>query len=114
MLNGKYWWWIGVGLALLHQCFQYILGIQVSIIDAYLDPLLFFPVVMGGMLWERRWLYRADFTFSKMSCFIYFIVLVILVEGLFPLWNDRFIYDPWDVVAYAVGMLFFMRVINKH
>lgn len=114
MLKGKHWWWICVGLALLHQCFQYILGIQISIIDAYLDPFLFFPVVMGGMLWERRWLYRPEYTFSKILCIVYFIVLVLLVECLFPLLNHRFIYDPIDFIAYALGMLFFMCVINKH
>lgn len=106
-------WIFAVTVALSHQFFQYVLGIQISIIDAYLDPLLFFPVVMGGMLWERKWWYKPDFTFSKILCLFYFVVISILVEVGFPLLNNRFVYDPMDFVLYAIGMLFFVLKMNK-
>lgn len=58
-------WFLGaVGLALIHQILQEILGVHVPIVDSYLDPLLFLPILLQLILLERR------FVFGKGSQYV--------------------------------------------
>lgn len=98
--------YICVGLFLLHQVLQKGLHVQLPLPDAYLDPLLCVPILLGLVSVERGLLFqRAHISLLEV---IFFVVLCsALFELGFPRWSPAFTYDAWDVLAYAAGGVLF-------
>ncbi len=46
-----------------------------------------------------------------MVAVIYYIVIF---EGLLPYWSNTYIRDPWDVLFYLFGAIWFYFLINKN
>lgn len=113
-MNKHFWCWFACCIcAILHQIVQYILKVHVPFVDGYLDPFLFYPVVLGAILLERKWWFGKHYILSRKQILIYFIILTIIVEVIFPYLDSRFIFDYWDIIPYFLGVLFFERVLNK-
>jgi hypothetical protein len=109
-------WFIGMLLLFsIHQVMQKVLGINILLLDSYLDPLLFMPILLHLMLWERR------FLFGKGSCYILswkriiciLVFVSVFCEFLFSYWSDSFTRDYWDIFCYAIGALLFGIYLNK-
>lgn len=99
-------WFLGaVGLALIHQILQKILGIHVPIVDSYLDPLLFLPILLQLILLERRFVFGkgSQYALSWYHIFGVVVLVSVLVELLFPVWNPLLTADYKDVICYLIG-----------
>lgn len=109
-------WFIGVLLLFsMHQIMQKVLGINMLLLDSFLDPLLFMPILLHLMLWERRFLFGkgSHYILSRQRIVCIWLFVSVLCELLFPYWSDRFTMDYWDVLCYGIGALLFRIYLNK-
>ena len=114
--------WIGcISLFLAHQISQKLLALQCPFLDSYLDPFLSIPILLGGILLERRFFlskyYSAKekvlYQFSIFEIVILSTFFALLFEVGFPCWSENFTYDSFDFFAYFFGSLVFYFFINK-
>ena len=97
-------------LFLVHQLTQY-LHFNNELLDAYLDPFLFFPLVMyAAKRWNR--FYNRSYKVSWPLAFLSYIWMAVLFEVIFPQLSPRFEGDVFDLIAYALGLLLFMYKMN--
>jgi len=109
-------WFLGaVTLVAIHQIMQKVLNWNFSLIDAYLDPLLFMPILLHLILWERRFIFKkgTHYILPWIQILALFIFVSVLCEFFFPRWSARFTMDYWDVLCYAIGALVFGLFLNK-
>lgn len=108
-------WYLCLCFFLIHQIIEKIIQYPVPWADNYLDCLLCMPVLLGGILAERRWLFKsgASYTFSLLDTIIMVVFFSILFEEGYPRWFSWFTKDYWDYGSYTVGGIFFYFFINK-
>ena len=109
-------WFIGaLTLALFHQLIQKGLNINLPLIDSYLDPLLFLPILLHLILFERRYLFGKGptYVFSWAQILLIVALIAVLCEYYFPRWNDAFTADYLDAIFYLIGGVFFGVFCNK-
>ncbi|TXF86024.1 hypothetical protein FUA23_20015 [Neolewinella aurantiaca] len=104
-------WWSAAMIVVAHQVVQYGLDWQIPVLDAYLDPLLCLPVLLGLWLTERQWLFSTE-RLGNLEVVVAGLALAILFEEGFPRWQPAFVRDWWDYLAYAVGGTWFWWFIN--
>lgn len=93
-------------LFLIHQYLQLGIHLHITFLDNYLDPTLLMPLLLYAVLWERRILLRdRHLVLSYTDVLGYFLLVVLIGEGLFPLISEKFTADYWDILAYALGTL---------
>lgn len=98
----------------LHQYFQKIVNVNIPVIDNYLDPLLFMPILLMLLKWERQLIFKSSQkSFPLTDVISYFLIVSVVCEFLLPQWSDTMIGDPWDVVCYGVGSFIFVFINNK-
>lgn len=99
-------------LFIVHQVTQKILGLEFLFFDSYLDPFcltaLFFPLLKL----ERKILFGQD-KLNLLELLLIFMVLVIVFEGILPFYFKQFVSDFWDVVAMALGTIWFVIFEKK-
>lgn len=92
-----------------HQVLQKIFHISVPVVDSYLDPLLFMPIVLHLVVIERRIMLKVpDYRLPPTHIFGYFLLISILCEIILPFLNSEMIADKWDVLCYALGTLIYV------
>lgn len=99
-------WFLGaVGLAVTHQVLQKILNIRVPIVDSYLDPLLFLPILLQLILLEQRYIFAKGpyYVLSWFQILIVILLMSIICELLFPIWSHSFTTDYIDAICYLLG-----------
>lgn len=102
-------------LFLLHQYVEKILKLSLPMIDSYLDPLLFMPMLLTLITWERQLMYKNRlYTLSLMHIFGYLLLVSFLCEVVLPMWTERMTADVWDVLFYALGTILYLAVIVPH
>src|SRR5690606_28549609 len=102
-------------LFLLHHYVHKIATVSLPVMDSYLDPLLFMPILLTLITWERRLFYRNRFyTLSLMHILGYFLLVSVLCEIVFPMWTERMTADVWDVLFYALGTILYIAVAVPH
>lgn len=94
--------WFSLLLFTGHQYLQKGLDIHTPLLHAYLDPLLAMPILLGLLDWERNWRYGA-LPLQVWEIIAITIGFSILFEWGFPYWDQRFIADGYDVMAYGLG-----------
>lgn len=104
-------WLVPAVLFLLHQLAQYGLGWSVPLADSFLDPLLCFPILLGLLLIERRWLFDVQ-RLGWFETATATVVLAVIFEVVFPWLKRDFTADPLDLIAYALGAVYFYFLIN--
>lgn len=108
-------WFIAIlTLVAAHQITQKILGLNVAILDYYFDPLLFMPILLHLILWERRFLFRKGirYVLSWVQILSILIFVSVLCEYFFPRWSNNFTMDYWDILCYTIGALIFGLFLN--
>lgn len=110
----RWWFLIALSIAVLHQVLQKILNIQIQVVNSYLDPLLFLPILLQLMLFERRYLFEKDaqYVFSWYQILMVVFVVSMVCEVLFPLWNPAFTADYIDAICYLIGGVIFGVFFN--
>ena len=98
----------------VHQISQKLLQIKLPFLDNYLDPILLMPMLLHALLWERRLLFGFDdqHILPKKYIILVWIIVSILTEFIFPIWNKGFTKDPIDIVLYLIGCLIFLKFFN--
>lgn len=111
----KPWFIAFLFIFLTHQILQKGLGINIQFIDSYLDPLLFLPILLHLVLWERRVLFGLDslHVLSWQGILTITALVSVLAEYFFPLWSANFTRDYWDVLCYFIGGVFFGAFLNR-
>ena len=100
-------WLLAAALLLVHQVVQRGLGVELPVVDDYLDPVLAVPVLVGLAHAERRWLLGARWGgFQTWELLGITLAIAVVGEELFPRLDPlRQTRDPWDYPAYALGGL---------
>lgn len=97
-----------------HQVAQQIFHIKTPLIDSYLDPfigivlLLFAYKVEKIYLWKRK---TGKLHILEISIIV--VVIASISEFLFPLLSNDFTKDYFDLLAFAMGGMFFYFTMNK-
>ncbi len=109
----NYFWFCSI-LFSLNQLIEAI-GYSIPWVHSYLDDLLCPGIVLGFALFFQQQFTFRDATYRLAWGHIVFFVLwySLLFEVLFPMWDARHHSDVWDVLAYGVGSVLFMKLGNK-
>lgn len=84
-------------------------------ISWYLADLLSMPVILGIILfsWRISSPERSNSALPPIYTGLTVAIFGLLFEGLFPILTERFTADPWDILCYTLGALFFCQFQNK-
>src|SRR5690606_16285207 len=95
--------------ALTHQVLQKIFSFNILVIDSYLDPFLFMPILQHLILFERRYIFGKGASYRLPWYQILTIILFVSIvsELLFPRWSAEFTADYIDVIVYFIGGIVF-------
>jgi len=89
-------------------------GITIPILHEYLDDVLCLPIVLSVILVIHRQ-YRLKCSYYILP-FSHILLSVLVIAALFeivlPNMSPRFTGDPFDVLAYMLGALIFVKYIN--
>jgi hypothetical protein len=96
----------------IHQVLQYGLEIEIAFLDAYLDPFCA-SVIACYIINIERWFYFGERRLYSIDLIVLTIFLSVVSELLFPLLSDRFVMDWVDVIALALGTIWFALVARK-
>lgn len=108
------YFWLPALLFWVNQYLERIQEILIPFIYSYLDDLLAMPVILGITLQFFRWIYRKNtFTLTKTQILIGTAYISFLFEVLLPQWSDRYTADPWDILCYGLGAVYFYFFINR-
>lgn len=89
---------------ILHQFIQKVAKIEIAILDSYLDPLLLMPILLHLIAFERSVLTNdPEYTIPLFYIIIYVVIVSVLAEIVFPIYTQKLISDPLDVVFYIIG-----------
>src|SRR5690606_16759880 len=102
-------------LATMHQFLQKILGINIQLVDSFLDPLLFLPILLQLVLLERRFVFGkgTQYVLSWFQILTVTVFVSVVCELLFPQWNPAFTADYIDVICYLLGGVIFGVFFNS-
>ena len=84
-----------------------------SYVTAYLADLTCMPVLLTLTLAVYRRLTRnLAFTFPNSWLVAAWLYVSVVFEMIVPHWSTRYVHDPLDIMAYALGTLAFRRWLN--
>lgn len=103
------WFIVILTTALTHQVLQKIFSFNILVIDSYLDPFLFMPILLHLILFERRYIFGKGASYRLPWYQILTIILFVSIvsELLFPRWSAEFTADYIDVIVYFIGGIVF-------
>lgn len=108
------WFWLFFAVYLIVYFSNKAGYVFPALIQYHLNDLLAVPIVATLSMWLMRFaLGRKNYI---LSCWqVCFIVLSFSIsfELIFPVFIKRNTGDPWDVVMYLIGGVFFWKMMNK-
>lgn len=108
------WFYVPLIAFIFHQVFQLGFRAELPIIDDFLDPFLFLPIILGLYLQERRWVLMDNlYVLDKFSLYGLSLILCVLVEVVYPYLNDGYTFDIYDFPSYGAGAVYFQYTINR-
>lgn len=107
--------WIPALLFWVNQYLEKVQGVFIPFVHNYFDDLQAMPVILGITLQVFRWIHRAKgaFVFTKIQILVGTAYISFLFEVLLPQWSDKYTADPWDVLCYGLGSVYFYFFINR-
>jgi len=106
-MKKKYVWAISLFFFLFHQiAIKY--NFSNPLLDSWLDPLLFIPVLIGGIEIFLKSL-RDDFTLKPIFIYSFATVSIILFEIIIPTFDNRFTSDLFDGFAIFTGTWIYLK-----
>lgn len=107
-------WWMCLLLFLGHQFFERALSWHWVWADSYLDSLLCMPILLGLLLFERRFLLQKPaYCFPLFDTVVMLVFLSLLYEEVFTSVFSGFTKDYWDYLCYFSGGLYFYFFVNN-
>lgn len=106
-MKKKYVWTISLFFFLFHQiAIKY--NFSNPLLDSWLDPLLFIPVLIGGIDIFLKSVFD-DFTLRPIFIYSFATVSVILFEIIIPSFDNRFTSDLIDGFAVFGGAFIYLK-----
>ena len=106
------WWWLAVVVFVLHQVGERAFDLSLGAVDSYLDPFLAPPILLGLWLFERQLVFRQP-RLSWFETAVATLVLAVVFEEVFPVYEEGFRRDVVDYAFYGLGGLYFYFLINR-
>lgn len=91
-----------------HQIGQKIFNLSWSGLDASLDPILCFPLLLPLVDWEYRRRNKKQVLIPTIELIGVSILLMMFFEWVCPLLNTDLVADPMDFLWYTLGLLFYL------
>jgi hypothetical protein len=90
-------------------------GLNLTLLDNYLDDVLLLPIVLCFALLIQRKLIAKNSNFRFHTFLIIFSVLYfcLMFEGIIPRFNKNYTADWLDCLAYAIGGFVFYQIQTK-
>ena len=82
-------------------------------IQFYWIDLIAVPVIAQLCLWYMRLFNNQTYTLNRYQIILIVSSLSILFEGILPFYNSRYSADILDIMMYAIGAVFFSKMMNK-
>ena len=105
------WWWAAVVVFAVHQVLQRGLGVELGLVDSYLDPFCAAPILLGAWLLERQLVFRVP-RLSWFETAVATLVLAVIFEEIYPRYREAFRQDVYDYLFYGLGACYFYWLIN--
>ena len=105
------WWWLAIFLFILHQVGERTLLLDLGPVDSYLDPFLAPPILLGFWLFERQLVFRVP-QLSWFETAVATLVLAVVFEEVYPVYEEGFRRDVIDYGFYALGGGYFWFLVN--
>lgn len=98
---------------ILNQLIE-LFGIKLFFFHSYLDDLLCFPIILSLILLiQRKWRIKSDyFILPKSHIILSVFVFIIIFELILPRISIKYTADIFDVIAYVLGSIFFLKFLN--
>lgn len=93
---------------LAHQIGQTIFNFSWPGLDASLDPLLCFPLLLPLVDWEYKRRNKKQVLIPTIELIGVSILLMMFFEWVCPLLNSDLVADPIDFLWYTLGLLFYL------
>lgn len=93
---------------LAHQIGQKIFNLSWPGLDASLDPLLCFPLLLPLVDWEYKRRKKKQVLIPTIELIGVSILLMMFFEWVCPLLNTDLVADPMDFLWYTLGLLFYL------
>ena len=93
---------------LAHQIGQKIFNLSWPGLDASLDPLLCFPLLLPLVDWEYKRRNKKQVLIPTIELIGVSILLMMFFEWVCPLLNTDLVADPMDFLWYTLGLLFYL------
>jgi membrane-associated PAP2 superfamily phosphatase len=109
------WWYVTLlSSAICFKFFEHF-GAPPQLLSSYFEDLVAVPIIFGGALLGAQLLRRQwrGLVLTQTETWVLTGLFALYFELILPVWDARFTQDPWDVVCYGAGNLFFSRVLNK-
>lgn len=105
-------WFILISLLFIsHQIIQKCLGIDITIFNNYLDPLLCTPILLHLYALEKRILFKnKEYRNSYGTVVIITLFVCVTSEVVFPYFSKKFTSDIWDVLFILIGSIFYILI----
>ena len=105
-------------VAILLYCVSKILRyfeLIIPIINNYLADLVCLPIVLSlALAFQRTFiLQNSNYRLRNWQIIFAFILFSVVVEGIVPLYSQKYTADGMDIIAYAAGAFVFYRWMNK-
>lgn len=85
-----------------------------GILTSYVNDFLSLPIVLTLLLVIlRKFKNNSEYMLSYTMIFFAFLYQTTIFEFILPNISERYTYDVWDIVAYAVGGVFFLLIQNR-
>lgn len=97
-----------------HQVAQQVFHIKTPLIDSYLDPFLGIALLLFMFKLERFYLWKrkiAELSILEISLVVFIVACI--SEFVFPILSNDFTKDYFDLLAFAMGGMFFYFTMNK-
>lgn len=94
----------------IHQFLEKGMQVRIPLLDNYLDPLLFMPILLHLITAERRFFTKNHtYRLPLLIVIVYVGIASILAELVFPVFNPKLVGDPIDVCLYVLGAGFYVQ-----
>jgi hypothetical protein len=93
-------------LFIIHQIFQKLIGVEIPLVDFYIDPFCFSALTIPIYVWERKILFHQS-GISKLEMSILLTFLILFSEVVLPYFSSQFVADLLDVLMILLGGVWF-------
>ncbi|THH40511.1 hypothetical protein [Neolewinella litorea] len=105
------WFWLVVVAFLVHLVLNRVGGLQLGLVDHYLDPFCAAPILLGLWSLERNLVFRRP-RISAVETAVATLLLALIFEEVFPRYGEGFRHDLLDYLFYGLGGVYFYFLVN--